>query len=64
MNQFITNDLRSLHQSTWTEIRDEEPLPCQTHTTQVQSESKTVIGEIVKRITTAYEIKDFAEVSP
>ena len=65
MNRFIAEDLRFLHQSTWTRIRDKEPLPCQTNTTQGQSESKPVIAEeIIRKITTTYEIADWAPKIP
>ena len=65
MNRFIADDLRSLHQSTWTRIRDKEPLPCQTNTTPERSESKPVIAkEIIRKITTAYEVADWAPKVP
>ena len=72
MNKFIGKDFESLHLSTWTPIKDEEPPQSQIATTPRQSVSKMlrapphqtnktpsetpIAGEVVRRIITAYKI--------
>ena len=57
MNNFIKDDLRTLHESTWTKIHDGRTPPRHTNATQEKSETEPSIApEVVRRITTAYEV--------